>query len=207
MPIRNILDNVLNHAVKTGVLRILCERDIGWTGRKLAKELKVSPTTANKFLKGLVEDGIIIAKNAGRAYLYSINQDNYVVRSILKPFFEKEKDAYDNILSLIKRSLSGCGAKILSAAIFGSIARKEEVSGSDIDLVVIIENLKDKKSVERSLNDIARIMAQRFQTVISPCIVTCHQFRKKYMTKEALVVEILKSYILVYGKPIERIIV
>jgi predicted nucleotidyltransferase/biotin operon repressor len=207
MPIRNILDNVLNHAVKTGVLRILCERDVGWTGRKLAKELKVSPTTANKFLKGLVEDGIIIAKNAGRAYLYSINQDNYAVRSILKPFFEKEKDAYDNIMSLIKRSLSGCGATILSAAIFGSVARKEEASGSDIDLVVIIENLRDKKSVERGLNGIARIVAQRFQTVISPYIVTCQQFKKKYMAKETLIAEILKSYILIYGKPIERIIV
>src|SRR3989338_6442084 len=122
MPIRNVLDNVLNHAVKTGILRILCERDAGWTGRKLANELNVSPTTANKFLKELARDGMIIVKNAGNSYLYSVDPDNYTIRSILMPFFEKEKGAYNNMLSLIGKSLSKCGAAIRSAAIFGSIA-------------------------------------------------------------------------------------
>ncbi|MCX5666704.1 MAG: nucleotidyltransferase domain-containing protein [Candidatus Omnitrophica bacterium] len=207
MPIRNVLDNLLNHAVKTGILRILCERDIGWTGRKLAKELFVSPTTANKFLKGLAKDGIIDIKNAGNSYLYSINRDNHAVRSILRPFFEKEREVYDNALSLIRKSLSRCDATILSAAIFGSVATNEEISGSDIDLVVVIENLKDKKTVERGLDDIARIMAQRFQTAVSPYIITGSQFRKKHMAKDSLISEILKSYILIYGKPIERIII
>ena len=207
MPIRSVLDRVLDNATKTKILRVLCGRNIGWTGRKMASELKVSPTTANKFLKQLTEDGVIIGKSAGKAHLYFIDPDNYTIKSILKPFFEKEKNVYSDVLSLIKRSLSKCGAKIRSAAIFGSVAKKEEKHGSDIDLVVIIEDLNGKKDVERSLDDIAKVVAQRFQTVISPYIVTDSQFRRKYMAKDALITEILRSYVPVYGEPLERIVI
>ncbi len=207
MPLQSVLDKILDHKIKARSARILCKQDIGWTGRALARELNISPTTANKFLKELVRDGIIVAKNAGRSYLYEINKDSYTVKTILKPFFEKEEKAFSGILSEIKKSLLRTGVKIVSMAIFGSVARKEDVSKSDIDLLVIIKSLKAKRTVEDKLDNIAKDMARKFQTIISPYIITEDAFKRRCKNKDPLMAEVLKSYILICGKPLERLII
>lgn len=207
MPLQSALDKIFGHKIKARLSRILCKQDIGWTGRGLANELNISPTTASKFLKELVKDGIVGAKSVGRSYLYSINKDNYVVKTILKPFFEKEEEAFSSILAAIKNSLLRTNAKIISMAIFGSVARKEDVSKSDIDLIVITESLKAKKIIEDKLDNIAEDMAQKFHTAISPYIITEGLFRKRHKERDPFIAEVLKSYILICGKPLERLII
>lgn len=207
MPLQSVLDKIIDHRIKVKFSRILCKQDIGWTGRGLARELNISPTTANKFLKDLVKDGIVVAKSAGKSYLYTINKDNYTVKTILKPFFEKEEKVFSSILSRIKNSLLRAGVKIVSMAIFGSVARKEDVSNSDIDLLVITESLKAKRTVEDKLDNIAKDMAQKFQTIISPYIITEDLFKKRHKNNDPFIAEALKSYILIYGKPLERLII
>lgn len=207
MKIQNTLDNILNHKVKTAALRLLCNGSAGWTGRQLAKQLNISPTTASKCLNELAREGILIVRGAGRAYLYSLNERSYTVKNILIPFFQKEKNIFGAITALIKRSLLKTGVRINSALIFGSIAKKEETSRSDIDLLVVVNALSDKKKVEGSIHRLSEAIAQNFQTVISPYILTENQLKKKYKENSPLINEILKSYILLTGKSPERIIV
>ena len=204
---RNSLDKILDNSVKTKLLRTLCKYDTEWTGRQLAKELSVSPTTAGKFLKELVDEGIINMKGAGRSYLYNLNDKNYIVKNLIRPFFEKEKDVFNALIDFIKKAILKTDVKIESCVIFGSIAQKRETAKSDIDLLILLNNKKDAAKIESKLDDIAPQIAQNFQTAISPFILTVSEFRYKYKRKEPIVNEILKSYILVIGKTVERIIV
>lgn len=207
MRIHNALDKILNHEVKTRALRIFCKRDTEWTGRQLAGELGVSPTTANKFLGELVSAGIINMKGAGRAHIYSLNKENYLVKNLLKPFFKKENGVTGAVVSLIKKALLKSGAKIESCVIFGSIAQKREAEKSDIDLLIVLDNLKDKDKVENKLDEISSAMAKDFQTAISPFILSAPRLREKHAKNAAIVNEILKAYILIMGKSPERIII
>ena len=113
----------------------------------------------------------------------------------------------DAILNPIKRVLLKTNAKIESSAIFGSIAQKTETSKSDIDLLIILHNLKDKKKIETALDEISTIIAEDFQTSIFPYILSQEQFKKRYKEKEPIINKILKSYILITGRPLERIII
>ena len=207
MQIHNSLDKTISHEVKIKILRILFSIDTDWTGRQLAKKLKVSPTTANKFLKELVGESIVNVKGIGKSYLYSLNNKNYVVKNLLKPFFEKENGILDALVTPIKRVLLKTNAKIESSAIFGSIAQKTETSKSDIDLLIILHNLKDKKKIETALDEISTIIAEDFQTSIFPYILSQEQFKKRYKEKRPIINKILKSYILITGRPLERIII
>ena len=207
MRIRNAYDKLMNSEVKTRLLRVLCRHDAEWTGRQLSRELGVSPTTAGKFLKELVLEGVVNMKGAGRSNIYNLNNKSYVVKKILKPFFEKEKDVFNSIVSLIKKTISKTNVNVESLAIFGSIAQKNETPGSDIDLLVIIDSLRDKSKIEAGLDSISIEVAENFQTVVSPYILSSTQFKKMYKRKHPIMAEILKSYILVMGKTPERILV
>ena len=85
MKIYNVLDRIVGHKVKARILRVICDKNTGWTGRQLAKELDISPTTSSKFLKELVEEGIVFSKGVGRSYLYHLNDRSYVVKNIMMP--------------------------------------------------------------------------------------------------------------------------
>jgi predicted nucleotidyltransferase len=207
MQIHNVLDRIMNHEVKTKILRIMFKYNTEWTGRQLAKELKVSPTTANKFLRALVNEGVINVKGAGKSYIYSLNVKNYIVKNILKQVFEIEKDLYSAVINLIKKAILKSNIKIEAAAIFGSVAQKTETTQSDIDLLIVLHELKDKKKIENIFDKLSTKIAEDFQTAISPYIVSKEQFKKRHRAKKSIINEILKSYILIIGKPLERIII
>lgn len=206
MPIRNSLDKILNHEVKTKLLRILCRHNTGWTGRQLAEELSVSPTTASKLLAELVCEGVVNKKGVGRSYLYSLNEGSYVVKCLLRPFFQKERDVFNALISLIKRAISKSSASVETAAIFGSVARGKETAASDVDLLLVTGKAKDKEKIEITIDEITPAIARNFQTAISPYILSKSQFKREYAKRTPIIKNIIKSHIVVLGKPIERLV-
>lgn len=204
---QNILDRLMDNKIKTRILRILCKRNTGHTGRQLARELGISPTTASKFLGGLAKEGVLTISGVGQAYLYKLNDKNYAVKNILAPFFQKEKNIFDVLTALIRKNLSKSSVDIESAVIFGSVAKKEQNAKSDVDLLVVVKNIKDKKKIEYIMNKASGVIAQNFQTIVSPYILTVDQFRKKHKEKSPIIKEIIGSYILISGKSPERLIV
>jgi predicted nucleotidyltransferase len=207
MLIYNALDRVFDHKLKTGILRILCKESAGLTGRQLARLLTASPTTINKFLNSLKEDGVVKASSAGKAYLYSLNTDSYIVKVLVKPFFEKEKSILPAVTALIKKAVSRPKATVETVAIFGSVARRREGPKSDIDLIVVLGSVRDKEKVEESLDLIADAVARDFQTAIVPYVLSIDQFKRRHKDNEPIVKEILSAYILVQGRPLERLVI
>jgi len=205
MKLHSALDKIVGHKVRAGLLRILCDKNVGWTGRQLARELAISPTTSSKFLKELADEGVVFVKGVGKSYLYHLNGKSYVVRNILMPFFEREKEIVTNIAALVKKAVLKSGAKIEAIAMFGSIAKRTDTSKSDVDILIIITDLKDKPKVEGSINSLSEKIAMDFNTVVSPYILSASQFKKRYREKSALINEMIRSYKLLYGRVLERI--
>lgn len=206
MKIYNVLDRIVGHKVKARILRVICDKNTGWTGRQLARELDISPTTSSKFLKELVEEGIVFSKGVGRSYLYHLNDRSYVVRNILMPFFDREKRIINNIVALVKKAVFKNGAKIEAIAMFGSLVKETNTIKSDVDMLVIIGDLKDRPRVEASIDALSKTIAMDFNTAVSPHVLSINQFKKQYEEKSPLLTEIFKSYKLLYGKPLERIV-
>ena len=206
MKIYNVLDRVVGHKIKARILRVICDKNTGWTGRQLANELDISPTTSSKFLKELVEEGIVFSKGVGRSYLYHLNDRSYVVKNIMMPFFDREKRIINSIVALIKKAVFKSGAKIEAIAMFGSLAKETGTLKSDVDILVIIDNLKDRSRVETSIDALSKTIAIDFNTAVSPHILSTSQFKKQYKEKSSLLNEIFGSYKLLYGKPLERIV-
>lgn len=91
MKITNPLDKILDNEAKVKILRFLFKTNAEWNGRQIAREIKITPTTAHKALQGLNREGVLILRNMGKTHVYTLNKDNFVVSELLKPLFDNEK--------------------------------------------------------------------------------------------------------------------
>lgn len=202
MKFREPLDDILGRRVKVRILRCLTLKGVELSGRELAEETDISPMGIHNALKGLVYAHIILERRAGRALLFKLNQENYLVQAMLKPLFEKEaallKFALDALLKKIQ-------LPIVSLILYGSLAQKRETSRSDIDLLVIVSP-KNKIKIEESFDKISSSFLSKYGRTISPYIITIKEFQNKYRKRLPFIVEVVKTGIVIRGKLISELL-
>lgn len=208
MKVTNPLDRILDNEVKTKILRFLCKTGAKWNGRQIAKEIEMSPATAHKALQALNAEGVLLLQNVGKTHLYELNEDNYLVRSLLKPLFGKEDKIYDDIFIAIKSKVMRSSLKkdIVSIALFGSVNALTDHARSDIDLAIVVKNAQAKPKIEELFRVIDESVSLDFGNTVSPYLNTIQEFRSKYRGGLQLIKGILKSYRLIYGKRLEDLI-
>lgn len=206
MKIHDKLDEILKHGSKIKILRFLfVERD-EHTGRRIARGIGMSASSTYKTLQKMKGEGLISVRKKGNAILYKLQENNHIVKKLLEPLFEKEKSIYSDVISSITKNLFREKKEIVSIAIFGSVARKEETSKSDIDLVVITKDKTGKTKIDKAMDKLSIDMAEKFGAAISPYILTKAEIKKRHLKKQAIIRSILNNNQLIYGEPIERIL-
>ena len=105
MKIHNKLDEILAQGPKVKILRFLFNNGTRFTGRAIARGARLSVSHSYEALQEMRREGLIDAERQGNAILYSLRKGSYVVKSIIKPLFEKEKGIYEEVISVIKKFL------------------------------------------------------------------------------------------------------
>jgi predicted nucleotidyltransferase len=116
------------------VLVILARTSEELTGNGIAALAggKVSQTGANKALKRLVAGGLVLSRPAGKSILYSLNRDHVAARSIIEL-----SELRSALMTRIREQVTGWHHQPVAVALFGSAAREQGASNSDIDLLII----------------------------------------------------------------------
>jgi predicted nucleotidyltransferase len=199
------LDKILNNEVKVKILRFLCKAEVEWSGRQIAREIKISPAACHKALRELNNERVLLLRSVGRSYLYRLNKGNLIISKLLKPLYGRESKIPDKVYETIIRNIATLG-DIASIAVFGSIKRKKERATSDIDLLVLVRNLEDKEKVEEDFGKINETIVKMFGNTISPYIQSLEEFKLKHKRGLPLVRNILKSHKLLFGRPLEELL-
>jgi len=208
MKITNPLDKILDNESKIKVLRFLFKTNAEWNGRQIAKEIGVSPATTHKALRELNKEGVLLLCNMGKTYVYTLNQSNFTVVNMLKPLFVSEDKLIGYILGIIreKTATSAIKSGIFSVALFGSVSVRKDNAASDIDLIVIVRDLKTKVAAEFLFEEIDKRISKEFGNTVSAYINTETEFRSKYKKGVTIMRNIIKENRLIYGEPIERLL-
>ncbi len=207
MKVRNPLDKILNNEVKVKILRFLCKTGVEWSGRQLAKEIRISPATCHKALRELNNERVLLLRSVGKSYLYHLSEENFVVSDLLKPLYERESKILKEIYKTIVESVSSPVINnIVSIAIFGSVQKEKEHSVSDIDILVLVGKEKDKVKTEKNFERVNENIVRKFGNTVSPYIQTVREFKLKRRRNVALIKNILKSHKLLFGKPLEELV-
>jgi predicted nucleotidyltransferase len=203
---RHNLDKILSQGSKIKILRFLYLQKGEHTGRAIARGIGMSPSVVLGTLRELNEEGLLSLKKAGKAHLYGIDEENHLVKKLLGPLFEGEKNLIVDIISAIKRGISKRKEDIVSMALFGSVIRAEEKPGSDIDLLVVTHTSQGKSRIQKLLERVDSSIMKQFKTTLSPYIKTQSDFKMAYRDKKPVILSILKNHRLIFGEPLERIL-
>jgi predicted nucleotidyltransferase len=184
-----ILD-LLGSRPKVRLLRYLATHEGLHTGRALARAAGVDPKRAAEALVDLVEAGLVERRHAGRAFLYSLNRNNYAVGEILLPAFIKERDWLQRLGDEIRRSVPGINSVIL----YGSWSKGKAQSQSDVDLLLVTRQNVGRGQAARlqeGADDIRARMSERYGRPISLLIVGPGDLRRRLRKRDRFIREIL----------------
>mgnify|MGYP001577401562 FL=1 len=200
-PLNVILDS--EHRVR--ILRFLCHKGGEWIGRRLATELAMNPVTAHRALRNLHQSTILDFRKVGTHFLYSLRDNHYLVREVLRPLFEREAKARQRLVEVLRSGLSPALRRhMVTAAIYGSIARGQEQPASDVDLLVLVNSEQDKQIVRAALDRLGGTVMQTFGNPLTLYINTVREAQRKTRHGLPLFKNILNEHQLVFGKPLQE---
>ena len=127
-----ILDTLFPRTRQAILSAVLLRPDKWWYLTDLANHLGVSPSSLQRELASLVNGDLLISRRDGKRVYYKVNQDCPIVEE-LQAIFVKTS----GIADVINSSLRKFSGKIDIAFVYGSVARTEQLSTSDVDLMIV----------------------------------------------------------------------
>ena len=146
---------VISHPLDGAVLHVLTGATHGMSGRRVAELTGNAQEGVRKALRRLVGAGIVEQQEAGNAILYSFNR-----RHLAAPAVEELTDLRRALLTRLADTFKTWKPPPLHASVFGSTARGDGDSNSDIDLFVVrpgsveADDRRWREQIERLPDDV-----------------------------------------------------
>lgn len=161
------MEQVLGAKSKVAALRVLINSKIGFSGSSVAKRAGMGLLAIQNALADLEGLGLVEVERGSVEHRYRLNFKHYLVGQGLRVLFEAERRMANALAHDLRPLLKG---QVLSAGLFGSFARGEAKPGSDIDLLVIVETLKERERVGALLSDQLQSLTKRYGLPLQPVI-------------------------------------
>jgi len=138
-PIRSVIPGVQGL-----VLGVLANTTAPLTGRAITGLLAGDATTSgvSTALGRLAAEGLVTCEPAGRANLYALNRNH-----VAAPAVEALADLRGELLRRISTAMAAWSQPAIAAWMFGSAARGEGTSASDIDILLVCPTEVDHDDV------------------------------------------------------------
>jgi len=169
--------------IRAGVLSAtLLQPERWWFMTELARHLDTTPSSLQRELESLVAAGLLLRRQDGRRTYFKANADS--------PLFPELHGLFDKTTGLVpalKSALTRFDARIQLAFLYGSVARGEEHSASDVDLMVV-GTLK-----QIDLLPALRKLETRFRRDVNVTLYSPDEFRRKLAADDHFLHSVLKG--------------
>jgi len=123
---------VISGAHDLDILRVLAGSRAPMTGRQVTRLAGLAHGTAQRALGRLADAGVLDVTEAGRALMYSLNREH-----LAAPAIETLVAIRPRLITALREGVNGLSPAPVSSSLFGSAARGDGDTGSDIDLLVV----------------------------------------------------------------------
>jgi|GEM_PF-523759 len=114
------------------VFRVLVGTDTSFSIRQLARVAGISAPRAVEIVNHASERGLILVEQAGRSRMCRFNRDHLAARAFIEVVTIRER-----MLSVIEDEIGSWKIAPLHASLFGSAARGDGNTNSDLDLLLV----------------------------------------------------------------------
>lgn len=159
---------------------LLLHPDTSYHVRELARLTGTSAGTLHKELTRLTAGGVLRRQEVGNQVRYSADRDCPVFEE-LASILRKTSGLTD----VLAEALSSVEKDLVLAFVFGSVARGEQQSGSDVD-VMLVGDLGFADAVQ-----VLHPVQATLQREINPVVYSLKEFRRRAASDDSFVREIL----------------
>jgi predicted nucleotidyltransferase len=184
------LDAVWGEAPAMRILRYLCRVGGIHSGRAIGQALRLSHSAVHRALRPLTSRQIVDAESQGRAILYRLNEEHWLVQTGIRPLFEAESSFFPRLGEAVRTAAK---VPLRSVILFGSLARGETRPESDIDLLCLAATSGTRETAEANLHAAAPSLQRQFGRPVSCLVWSTRQFQSRYRLGDPLVREILNT--------------
>ncbi len=170
------LDPLLGSPTKLRLLRTLLPvPSRRWTGRELAKAARVSTAQSARDLNDFLDVGIVLRDVQGKSYSWRVNEQH-----VLVPELSRLLEFEAHLRRALVRDVGELivNTPIRRALLFGSIARGDERSDSDVDLFVEVGTLHDRQSALSALEKVRERVWNRYGNPVSSLVYSEAETRR-----------------------------
>ena len=161
---------------------VFAQPDREWYLTELARSLGSQPSSLQRELEALSKAGILEQRRDGRRVYVKTDRTSPVFAD-LRGLLEKTA----GVIPVLRGELETLGESIYLAFVYGSIARSEETSGSDIDLMVVGKaGLSD---LIPALRNSERILGRP----VNPSVYSSEEFQERARSGDHFLTTVLKG--------------
>lgn len=174
------------------------------TGREVAKLVKRgSQAGVNRTLRRLVEHGLVEGQEAGAAILYSFNREH-----LAAPAVSALVDLRAELVRRLKEAFHRWKAQPLHASLFGSAARGDGKTSSDIDVFVVRPSGIDEndRRWREQLDQLARDVQRWTGNQLGLAEISKRDVRRLRLIKPAVASELRADAITLVGPPVSELL-
>jgi DNA-binding transcriptional ArsR family regulator len=114
------------------VLKVLSGTDVALGVRELARVAGVSANRASQVLSELADHGLVLVEAHGSGRLCRLNRDHLAADALVALV-----NLRGRLIEFLRNDLQSWGHKARHASLFGSAARSDGTTASDLDLLVV----------------------------------------------------------------------
>jgi predicted nucleotidyltransferase len=124
--------SVISPTLDGDVLGLLGGGQLRLTGREIGRRISASQEGVRRVLDRLVEQGIVLREQVGRAHLFCLNRDHVAADAI-----EHLATLRLEVISRLRGQVAAWKLPPVAAILFGSSARGDSRVTSDLDILIV----------------------------------------------------------------------
>lgn len=199
----NTLNDILGNKKALDIIRILTLLSDDASGREIASRAGQSPQTALNTLNELGELNLIFSRTVGRAKLYTINADHWFIVDGLIPLWDKIDSWLDLLGQFYAEKLP---QPPLCIIVYGSYARGEATSASDLDLLFVFDDAVYDETIIDHILSLSSDVFERFGISTSPKAISQGEFKRSITKSEGLMRNIFREGRSISGTTVSEVI-
>ena len=164
-------------------MRIIAELERKHTGvhlREISRLVDTGLPNAKRFLEILIREEVVRKEKYANLVRFKLRESQRTVAYLKNLNTEKFLALPSKVRTAINEFLEELEIKPMVAIIFGSCAKGDYTSKSDIDILLVFQKVENEKGIE----NLARRISMRTNTKISSIYLSYENFEKNFLNKE-----------------------
>ncbi|MFA5845148.1 MAG: nucleotidyltransferase domain-containing protein [Coriobacteriia bacterium] len=191
------IESILGSRSRVAVLRVLVGVTIPLNTSQIAAHARLTRPAVASVLEDLAAGGIVRSSPAGRANVHQLERRNIYVERLIEPLFAAEQQMPDHLESDLRAAFEDSSPSIV---LFGSYARGEQETGSDVDVVLVTADVGSKKDLDRRLLSYAQEFRARYGANLSAITYEAREADALWRTAPAFLESLRRDAVVVSGR-------